>query len=54
MGATFSYSALAVKVGMEICVGPNRGKRNIDNGSDVTVLKLKMIKNVDALLKNKI
>jgi len=39
---------------MEIYVGPHRGRRNTDNGSDIPVLKLTMIKNADVLLKNKI
>lgn len=54
MGASFFYSALVVKVGMQICVGPNRERRNTGTGSDIIVLKLKIIKNAEALLKNKI
>lgn len=34
-------------------LGPNRGRKNTDNGSDITVLNLKIIENADALLKKK-
>lgn len=54
MGASLFYSALVVKVGMQICVGPTRERRNTGTGSDIIVLKLKIIKNAEALLKNKI
>lgn len=54
MEASFFCSDLVVKVGGEVCVDHNRGKNNTDNGSAVTVLKLRISNTGDTLLENKI
>lgn len=43
IGASFSYSVLVVKIGMETHVGSDGRRRNTADSSDITVLKLKII-----------